>query len=61
MNLTAQINPKLVQHYYRQYIQNYKGLNMEFAEFISSKLQLSEYESLAVIREWKNNLAIVTK
>jgi len=52
---------KKVDYYYRQYVQNYKGLNMDFTEFISTKLGLSEQDSLKVIHEWKGKLLSLTK
>jgi hypothetical protein len=62
MDLTStDIKLKMVHYYYRQYIQNYKGLNMDFTEFISTKLGLSEQDSLKVIHEWKGNLLSLTK
>jgi hypothetical protein len=47
-----------VNFYYHQYIQNYKNLNMEFIEWISQKLDISEREAVIVIRDWKETLTI---
>ena len=52
----TQINPVEIRKYYRQYINNYKALNMEFAEFLSTKLGISEHEAIRVVKESKSTI-----
>ena len=52
----TQINPVEIKKYYRQYINNYKALNMEFAEFLSTKLGITERESLLLVRKAKSTI-----
>jgi len=54
-------NTKQLNRYHRQYLKNYKTLNMEFVEWISSKLNTTEQEAVTMIKEWKNNLLITIK
>ena len=62
MDLTlTDIKPKVIHYYYDQYVRNYRSLNMDFTEFISTKLGLSEQDSLKLIHEWKRNLLSLTK
>jgi hypothetical protein len=62
MHNTTLVQPKenIVHHYYKQYINNYQGLNMEFAEFMANKLQVSEADAVKVIRNWKNTTITLT-
>jgi hypothetical protein len=47
-------NPIKIKKYYRQYINNYKAFNMEFTEFLSTKLGISEHDALRVVKELKS-------
>ena len=49
-------NPTDIKKYYRQYINNYKSFNMEFAEFLSTKLGITERESLLLVRKAKSTI-----
>ena len=51
----------IVKRYYKQYLQNHLGLNMEFTEFMASKLRVSEPEATRVIRNWKNSNLTINK
>ena len=44
---------KLNQHY-QQYLKTYKILNIDFVEWISLKLHITEQEAVNAIKEWKN-------
>tara|TARA_R110000744_G_scaffold286458_1_gene397766 strand:- start:2657 stop:2857 length:201 start_codon:yes stop_codon:yes gene_type:complete len=61
-NTTTLEQPKvgIVKHYYKQYMNNYRGLNMEFTEFMASKLSCSEAEAVQVIRQWKKTTITLT-
>ena len=52
----VQINPVEIQKYYRQYVKNYKALNMEFAEFLGTKLGISEHDAIMAIKELKSTI-----
>ena len=52
----TQINPLEIKKYYKQYINNYKSFNMEFAEFLSTKLGITERESLLLVRKAKSTI-----
>ena len=49
-------NPTDIKKYYRQYINNYKALNMEFAEFLSTKLGISEHDAIMAVKELKSTI-----
>ena len=49
----TQINPVEIKKYYRQYINNYKSFNMEFTEFICTKLNITEREAIQLVKESK--------
>jgi len=62
-NTTIQLKDKKVNkvnHYYKQYLKNYRGLNMEFAEFMASKLGVSEPDAIKAVRDWKETLITLT-
>jgi len=46
----------IVSNYYKQYLNNYKGLNMEFTEFMASKLGVSEHATVSIVRNWKKQI-----
>ena len=48
-----------VEFYFKQYIKNHNSLNMEFHEFIASKLNCTENHAVQVIRTWKNNKQLI--
>ncbi len=50
----------IVRHYYKQYLNNHRGLNMEFTEFMANKLQVSEADAVKVIKNWKNTSITLT-
>ena len=52
----TQINPVEIKKYYRQYINNYKALNMEFSEFLSTKLGITEHDAVMVVKELKSTI-----
>tara|TARA_R110002153_G_scaffold76499_3_gene197025 strand:- start:315 stop:518 length:204 start_codon:yes stop_codon:yes gene_type:complete len=63
-NTTIQVKDKkvnIVSHYYKQYLNNHQGLNMEFTEFMASKLGVSESDAVKVIRSWKKTLITLTE
>lgn len=41
--------------YHTQYIRNYKNLNMEFDEWVSLKMGITEIEVVNALRRWKSN------
>jgi len=43
----------IVSYYYKQYLNNYIGLNMEFTEFMATKLGVSESDVVKIVRNWK--------
>lgn len=49
-------SPIKVKKYYRQYINNYKAFNMEFTEFLSTKLGISEHEATRVVKDLKTTI-----
>ena len=49
-----------IQMYYTQYINNHQILNMEFQEFIGSKLKITDNAALRVIKNWKEEKELVT-
>jgi len=51
----------IVSHYYKQYLKNYRGLNMEFTEFMANKLGVSESDVVKVVRNWKKTLITQTE
>jgi hypothetical protein len=51
----------IVSHYHQQYLNNYRGLNMEFTEFMANKLGVSESDVVKVVRNWKKTLTAETK
>jgi hypothetical protein len=56
LDTTIQVKDKtvnIVSHYYKQYLNNYQSLNMEFTEFMASKLGVPEYIAARVVRKWK--------
>ena len=48
----------IVHRYYKQYVHNHQGLNMEFTEFMANKLQVSEADAVKVIKNWKQEKEI---
>jgi hypothetical protein len=50
----------IVSHYYKQYLNNHRGLNMEFTEFMANKPQVSEADAVKVIKNWKNTSITLT-
>ena len=48
-----------VEFYFKQYIKSYDSLNIEFHEFIASKLNCTENHAVQVIRTWKNNKQLI--
>ena len=48
-----------VEFYYQQYMKNYRSLNIEFSEFIASKLRCTETHAVRVIKTWKNNKQLI--
>jgi hypothetical protein len=48
-----------VEIYFKQYIRNYCSMNMEFAEFIASKLNCTENHAVHVIKTWKQNKQLI--
>jgi hypothetical protein len=63
-NTTIQVKNKkvnIVSHYYKQYLNNYIGLNMEFTEFMAGKLGVSESDAVTVIRNWKKKKTLITQ
>ena len=60
-NTTNQRKDKKVNLYCKQYLSNYRGLNMEFTEFMASKLRVTESDVVTVIRNWKKTLIIQTE
>jgi len=52
----TQINPVEIRKYFRQYINNYKALNMEFTEFICTKLRITEREAILLVKESKSTI-----
>jgi len=61
-NNTTLEQPKvgIVKHYYKQYLNNHRGLNMEFTEFMASKLSCSESEAVQLIKQWKKTTITLT-
>ena len=51
---TDAITVQLIR-YHNQYIRNYKNLNMEFEEWISLKMGITEMEVVNALRKWKSN------
>ena len=51
----------IVSWYYKQYLKNYRGLNMEFTEFMANKLGVSESDVVKVVRNWKKTLITETE
>jgi hypothetical protein len=51
----------IVSWYYKQYLKNYRGLNMEFTEFMANKLGVSESDVVKVVRNWKKTLITQTE
>ena len=51
---TDTITAQLIR-YHSQYIRNYKNLNMEFNEWIGSKMGLTEMEVVNALRKWRSN------
>ena len=49
-------NPTEIKKYYRQYINNYKALNMEFSEFLSTKSGITEHDAVMVVKELKSTI-----
>jgi predicted GIY-YIG superfamily endonuclease len=47
-----------IEFYYRQYVKNYRVLNMDFYEFLSDKLNCSEEKTIKIIRKWKKEKLI---
>ena len=47
---------KKYRKYLQQYLSNSIQLNMEFSEFLASKLQISESEALKLITKQKTKL-----
>ena len=48
-----------VEIYFKQYIKSYDSLNMEFHEFIASKLNCTESHAVRVIKTWKQNKQLI--
>jgi hypothetical protein len=44
-----------IQFYFKQYIKDYKNFNMEFSEFIASKLECTEIHAVQLIKTWKES------
>jgi len=51
----------IISHYCLQYQNNYSCLNMEFMEFMASKLEVSESDAVKAIRNWKQTLILKTE
>ena len=51
----------IVSWYYKQYLKNYRGLNMEFTEFMANKIGVSESDVVKVVRNWKKTLITQTE
>ena len=56
MENNTTLEKPLIKRYYQQYLNNHKNLNMEFGEWMASKLDITEHEAVVVIKEFKNNL-----
>jgi hypothetical protein len=50
-----------VSYYYKQYLNNYIGLNMEFTEFMATKLGVSESDVVKIVRNWKKTAITETQ
>ena len=48
-----------VEFYFKQYIKSYKSFNIEFSEFIASKLRCTENHAVHVIKTWKQNKQLI--
>jgi len=48
-----------IQFYYNQYIKSYKSFNLEFSEFISSKLGCTETHAVHLIKTWKKSKQLI--
>jgi hypothetical protein len=48
-----------IQFYFEQYIKSYKNFNIEFSEFISSKLGCTEGHAVQLIKTWKKNKQLI--
>jgi hypothetical protein len=48
-----------IQFYFNQYIKSYKSFNLEFSEFIASKLGCTEAHAVQLIKTWKENKQLI--
>nr|QPI16233.1 MAG: hypothetical protein NIOZUU157_00116 [Virus NIOZ-UU157] len=48
-----------IQFYYNQYIKSYKSFNLEFSEFIASKLGCTEVRAVQLIKTWKKSKQLI--
>jgi len=48
-----------IQFYFKQYIKSHKNFNIEFSEFIASKLGCSEHKALSLIKTWKKTKQLI--
>ena len=48
-----------IQFYFKQYIKGYKNFNMEFSEFIASKLGCTEIHAVQLIKTWKESKQLI--
>jgi len=48
-----------VEFYFKQYIKSYKSFNMEFSEFIASKLGCTEIHAVQLIKTWKESKQLI--
>ena len=49
-----------IQFYFDQYIKSYKNFNLEFSEFIASKLGCTEIHAVHLIKTWKESKQVIT-
>tara|TARA_Y100001972_G_C7432164_1_gene222425 strand:+ start:181 stop:351 length:171 start_codon:yes stop_codon:yes gene_type:complete len=47
-----------IEFYYQQYVKNHSTLNMDFCEFLSTKIKCSEARTFRIIRKWKKEKLI---
>jgi hypothetical protein len=48
-----------IQFYFDQYIKSYKNFNLEFSEFIASKLGCTEAHAVQLIKTWKKSKQLI--
>ena len=48
-----------IQFYFKQYIKSHKNFNIEFSEFVASKLGCTEIHAVQLIKTWKNSKQLI--